>query len=81
MSDVEPGEEVEFVVLRDGERETVTLETTRGEDDPTTEADESDRAVVGILVEQAATFEFPSTWRSTRATSAGPPPASRSPST
>jgi PDZ domain-containing protein len=59
MSDVEPGEEVEFVVLRDDDRETVTLETTRGEDDPTTEADESDRAVVGILVEQAATFEFP----------------------
>jgi PDZ domain-containing protein len=59
MSDVDPGDDVELVVLREGERETVTLDTTSAEDDPETEADESDRAVVGIIVEQAATFDFP----------------------
>jgi PDZ domain-containing protein len=59
MSKLEPGDEATLVVLRDGKRETVKLETTSGEDDPETPEDESKRAVVGVLVEQAATFDFP----------------------
>jgi Lon-like protease len=47
-----PGDAVELVVLRDGERRTVRLRTTAADDD-------ADRAVVGIQVEQAAEFDFP----------------------
>jgi len=59
MGRIEPGDAATFVVLRDGKRMTVELETTASEDDPDTPEDEGGRAVVGIIVQQAATFEFP----------------------
>ncbi len=59
MGEIEPGEEATLVFLREEERETVRLPTERAADDPATSEDEGDRAVVGILVEQAATFRFP----------------------
>jgi Lon-like protease len=59
MRRIEPGELATFVVKRGDERVTVELETVASEDDPTTQADEGGRAVVGIIVDQAATFDFP----------------------
>jgi len=59
MGAIEPGETATFVVVRDDERVTVELETTASEDDPETPEDEGGRAVVGIIVSQAATFDFP----------------------
>jgi PDZ domain-containing protein len=59
MSRIEPGQTATFVVLRDDDRVTVELETVASEDDPDTPEDEGGRAVVGIIVTQAATFEFP----------------------
>jgi PDZ domain-containing protein len=52
MEAVRPGESVELIVLRDGERRTLRLRTTAADDD-------ENRAVVGIRVEQAAEFHFP----------------------
>jgi PDZ domain-containing protein len=52
MEPVRPGDTVELVVVRDGERRTVRLRTTAADDD-------ENRAVVGIQVEQAAEFDFP----------------------
>ncbi len=52
LEGVRPGEEVDLTILRDGEEMKVTVGTVPAEDDP-------DRAVMGVLIEQAATFEFP----------------------
>jgi Lon-like protease len=52
MEPLRPGDAVELVVVRDGERRTVRLRTAAADDDES-------RAVVGIQVEQAAEFDFP----------------------
>ena len=52
MEDIRPGEEVEVTVLRDGKRVRLQLGTEPAEDDP-------DRAVFGVIVVQAADFDFP----------------------
>lgn len=52
LADVRPGEEVGLTIVRDGEEMKVTVGTMPSEDDP-------NRAVMGVLIEQAATFDFP----------------------
>ena len=52
MKDVEPGDEVELVILRDDKRMTVTVGTAASPDDP-------ERAVMGVRVTDAATFDLP----------------------
>ena len=52
MGPVRPGAAVTLAVVRDGERRRVRLETVAAEDD-------RNRAVVGIVVLQAADFTFP----------------------
>ena len=52
MRPVEPGAEVDLTVLRNGRRVEVTVDTEAAEDD-------RERAVFGVLVTQAADFEFP----------------------
>jgi PDZ domain-containing protein len=52
MRPVEPGSHVELDVLRNGKRLEVRLGTEPAEDDPK-------RAVFGVLVTQAADFDFP----------------------
>ena len=52
MRAVDPGDAVRLVILRKDERRTLELETTSDPDD-------EDRAVFGIIVQQAADFEFP----------------------
>jgi PDZ domain-containing protein len=52
MEDVDPGDEVELVVIRDDKRMTVTVETVAAPDDPK-------RAIMGIRVSDAATFDLP----------------------
>lgn len=52
LADVRPGEEVGLTIDRDGEEMKVTVGTMPSEDDP-------NRAVMGVLIEQAATFDFP----------------------
>jgi Lon-like protease len=52
MEPVEPGQSVPLTIVRDGKRKKVRLATTADEDDKS-------RAVFGILVEQAADFDFP----------------------
>jgi PDZ domain-containing protein len=59
MQQLDPGQVATFVVERDGKRETVEMKTVPSEDDPDTPEDEGGRAVVGIVVTQAATFVFP----------------------
>jgi PDZ domain-containing protein len=59
MQQLDPGQVATFVVERDGKRETVEMKTVASEDDPSTPEDEGGRAVVGIVVTQAATFVFP----------------------
>jgi PDZ domain-containing protein len=52
LSDVEPGQEVELTVQREGERAQVTSGTRAAPDD-------SDRAVMGVQVQDSLDFEFP----------------------
>ena len=52
LADVRPGEEVGLTIVRDGEEMKVTVGTMPSEQDP-------NRAVMGVLIEQAATFDFP----------------------
>ncbi|HSJ94432.1 MAG TPA: S16 family serine protease [Gaiellaceae bacterium] len=52
LADVRPGEEVGLTIVRDGKEMKVTVGTMPSEDDP-------NRAVMGVLIEQAATFDFP----------------------
>jgi PDZ domain-containing protein len=52
MERVEPGESVTLTIRRSGEPTDHTLPTTASEDDP-------DRAVIGVIVQQAATIELP----------------------
>jgi len=52
LAGVEPGQEVGLTILRDGEEKRVQVGTTPSEQDP-------GRAVMGVIIEQAATFEFP----------------------
>lgn len=52
LADVRPGEEVGLVIERAGEEMEVTVGTVPSEQDPS-------RAVMGVIIEQAATFEFP----------------------
>ena len=52
LADVRPGEDVGLTIVRDGEEMKVTVGTTPSEQDPS-------RAVMGVLIEQAATFDFP----------------------
>jgi Lon-like protease len=52
MKPVAPGESVPVTIVRDGRRRDVRLETTADEQDKS-------RAVFGILVQQAADFDFP----------------------
>ena len=52
LADVRPGEEVGLTIVRDGEEMKVTVGTMPSEEDP-------NRAVMGVLIEQAATFDFP----------------------
>ena len=52
LAGVRPGEEVGLTIVRDGEELKVTVGTMPSEQDP-------NRAVMGVLIEQAATFDFP----------------------
>ena len=52
MEPVRPGATVDLTVLRDGKRTRVRVGTTRADDDKS-------RAVFGVLVQQAADFDFP----------------------
>ena len=52
MRPVDPGEQVELTVLRGEERVTLRVDTEGAEDD-------AERAVFGVLVTQAADFDFP----------------------
>ena len=52
LSGVEPGQEVGLTILREGEETKVRVGTIPSEQDP-------GRAVMGVIIEQAATFEFP----------------------
>ncbi len=52
MEPVRPGQTVDLTVLRDRKRTRVRVGTTRADDDES-------RAVFGVLVQQAADFDFP----------------------
>jgi len=52
LAGVRPGEEVGLTIVRDDEEMKVTVGTIPSEQDP-------NRAVMGVLIEQAATFDFP----------------------
>jgi PDZ domain-containing protein len=52
MVDVEPGQAVQMTIRRDGELTDYTLQTQPSEDDP-------ERAVIGVLVQQAARIDLP----------------------
>ena len=52
LGEVEPGDDIEIVVLRDGKRTPVTVGTSESPEDP-------DQAVTGIIVADAATFDLP----------------------
>jgi PDZ domain-containing protein len=52
FSSVEPGEQVTIVAQRSGGRKEYTLTTKAAEDDP-------ERAVIGVLVQQAASVDLP----------------------
>ena len=52
LADLEPGAEVTITVEREGETAVHTVATEAAEDDP-------DRAVIGVLVQQAADIDLP----------------------
>jgi PDZ domain-containing protein len=52
MADVDPGDAVEISYRRNGRVGTVTLDTEPADDEP-------NRAVIGVIVEQAASIELP----------------------
>ncbi len=52
LGEVEPGDEIDMVVMRDGKRTPVTVGTSESPEDP-------DQAVTGIIVADAATFDLP----------------------
>jgi PDZ domain-containing protein len=52
MRDIDPGDDVEIAVLRDGKRMSLTVGTTAA-------AEDSKRAVMGVAVADAATFDLP----------------------
>jgi PDZ domain-containing protein len=52
MGELDPGDEVELVVLRDGKRTPVTVDTVAAPDNPK-------RAVMGVRISDAATFTLP----------------------
>lgn len=52
LGDVEPGQEVRLTIVRDGEERRVRVATVPSDEQPA-------RAVMGVIIEQAATFDFP----------------------
>ena len=52
LEGVEPGQDVSLTIVREGEEMKVTVGTLPAEQDPS-------RPVMGVIIEQAATFEFP----------------------
>ena len=52
LSGVEPGEEVRLTILRDGAERKVRVGTIPAEQDP-------NRAVMGVIIDDATTFDFP----------------------
>jgi len=52
LAAAEPGQEVGLTILRDGEERKVRVGTVASEQNP-------ERAVMGVIIQQAATFEFP----------------------
>jgi Lon-like protease len=52
LGEIEPGDDIDLVVLRDGKRTPVTVGTSESPEDP-------DQAVMGVIVADAATFDLP----------------------